>query len=114
MIDGKPGAQFMLSAWLLQGGVGERDPEGGFEWARRAAEQGDTVGQMLVGRLYERGVGTSVDLMLAHKWYATAAAKGDAKGRVERDRLARELSASQRNRSEALRRAWRVKLEFEE
>jgi TPR repeat protein len=112
---GKPHAQFLLAAWLLQGSVGAaRDPAGGLEWARRAAEQGYTVSQMLVGRLYELGAGTPADLARAHMWYATAAATGDAKGRTERDRLARKLSASQRNRSAALLREWRAKPESEE
>ena len=46
------------------------------QWALRAAEAGDKVGQFRAGWALEEGQGTTQDLVAAMKWYELAAAQG--------------------------------------
>src|SRR5207248_680947 len=43
------------------------------------AQAGDKAAQTSVGEIYEKGVGTAPDYVLAATWYAKAAAQGDAR-----------------------------------
>jgi hypothetical protein len=45
-------------------------------WARRAAEQGDVEGELLVGVAYHNGDGVTEDRRVAASWYARAALQG--------------------------------------
>jgi len=47
-------------------------------WYRKAADQGNTVGQIHLGDLYRDGRGVSRDMAQAIVWYRKAADKGDA------------------------------------
>jgi TPR repeat protein len=38
-------------------------------WYRKAAEQGDSLGQAWVGGMYEMGEGVAQDYVEAAKWY---------------------------------------------
>jgi hypothetical protein len=47
-----------------------------FQYMRRAAESGDAKSEHNLGMMYERGVGTAKDTVLAKEWIAKAAAGG--------------------------------------
>lgn len=63
-----------------------RDPG---ELAARAA-QGDSAAQVLLGRLYEKGLGVRPDIGLALEHYSAAAARGSADAQIALGRLAYE------------------------
>jgi len=60
-----------------EGGV-TKDYKKGFEWTLKAAHQGNTQAQYLVGVRFTRGSGTRLDYDKAFKWYSAAAEKGNA------------------------------------
>jgi TPR repeat protein len=81
------------------------------KWFQQAADQRDGKGQFNIGRLYDRGIGVSPDYVKAYQWYTLAVNQGQdgaAKSRLELslkmtpdqiaegERLAKELSSSQR------------------
>ena len=47
------------------------------KWYRKAAEQGNAVGQARLGWMYENGSGVGKNEVEAVKWYRKAAAQGD-------------------------------------
>ena len=66
-----------LLAWEYAYGE-KKDPVLAFEWAKKAAEQGDSKGEFILGRSFHRGLGTEQDFKEAVKWYRKAAEQGDA------------------------------------
>jgi len=47
-------------------------------WFRKAAEQGDTGAQTMLGLLYDTGHGVKQDYAQAEIWYRKAAEQGDS------------------------------------
>jgi hypothetical protein len=47
-------------------------------WYQKAAEQGFSVGQVMLGYMYEQGLGGGSDLDKARDWYQRAASQGDS------------------------------------
>jgi TPR repeat protein len=66
---------------------------------RRAAEQGDPMGQYLLGLMYDKGHGVWEDTVLAHKWLNLAAAHAPARYREQylriRDAVASKMTPDQ-------------------
>jgi len=56
-------------------------------WARKSAEQGYSVGQVVLGSLYEDGHGVKSDREEAARWYKKAAAQGESLGQKRLDGL---------------------------
>ena len=54
------------------------DSKEAFEWYRKAAEQGDTKAQTVLGALYGIGKGVPRDDKKSAEWFAKAAERGDA------------------------------------
>ena len=81
---GDPEAQFELGRRYLQGVGLERNDVMALHWIR-AAENGFMVAQRMLGKCYERGTGTAVDVERARFWYEKAADQGDeyAAGRLK-------------------------------
>ncbi len=78
-LAGDPLAQFMLSGRYAQGTGVQQDYQEALKWARLSAEQGNALGQSMVGDFYEKGYGVVVvDQAEAVKWFSLAAAQGDA------------------------------------
>ena len=50
-------------------------------WSRKAAVQGESGGQALLGWLYSEGKGVPLDNQKAIEWCRKAAAQGDEDGR---------------------------------
>ena len=49
-----------------------------FVWFKRAADQGDCLGQFLLGGGYENGRGVKKNVVSAHHWYGLSAAQGNS------------------------------------
>ena len=60
-------------------GGAPRDDAKSFVWYERAAKNGYAVAQRMLGKYYEKGVGTERNPELARQWYEKAAAQGDEK-----------------------------------
>ncbi len=52
------------------------------EWCRKAAEQGDALGQIYLGLMYRNGYGVARNYTEAVKWYRKSAEQGDAYGQT--------------------------------
>lgn len=77
-----------------------------YEW-RGDAEKGDARSQFAIGRLYEQGIGTSVNLANAQKWYGMAADSGfaDAQVRLGELYLTGKLAGGMSDAAELFRQA---------
>jgi localization factor PodJL len=70
-----------------------KDPFLAAQWFLRAANLGLADSQFDLGVLYERGLGLPQSLKEAYKWYAIAAAQGDAESRTRMQAIASHLRA---------------------
>ena len=61
--------------------VWDRVVDGRFEKTLASAKAGDAEAQLMLGMMYERGVGTTEDQEQAMRWYLSAAEKGDVNAR---------------------------------
>lgn len=104
---GEPQAQAKLASLYLLGRDGMEINEGlAAEWMQKAADQGLVDAQVVMGALYDRGVGVEADRDQATQWYEKAAAQGHgtslavlgknqaAKGSVQFNYQAMRLSAA--------------------
>ena len=55
---------------------GVQDFAQALQWCRKAAEQHDPEGEMLLGQMYREGRGAARDPAAAFSWYSKAAAQG--------------------------------------
>jgi len=80
------------------------------EMATDGAELGTQAGSadalFELGMLYATGRDVAADLVVAHKWFNLAAARGNAEALVHRTELAREMSAEQIAEAQRLAREW--------
>lgn len=65
---------------------------------KRAAAHADKVSQSLVARMYQEGVGTDADPVMAYIWMDLAAERGYRELLLERERYWNRLDAGQRQR----------------
>jgi TPR repeat protein len=54
----------------------------GVKWVRKAAEQGDTDGQLFLGLMYDKGQGVTQNYAESAKWYRKAAEQGESTAQV--------------------------------
>ena len=103
-----PDAQFALAQMYNFGvGVPQSDAEA-FAWFRRAGEGGHAEAKTILGFLYAYGVGTEKDAFQAYFWFSLAATQGNSVAWVNRDKMARVLSAAQRAQADRLvAKRWR-------
>jgi TPR repeat protein len=59
-----------------------------------------------LGMLYATGRDVAADLVVAHKWFNLAAARGNTSALAQRIELAREMSAEQIAEAQRLAREW--------
>jgi TPR repeat protein len=59
-----------------------------------------------LGMLYATGRDVAADLVVAHKWFNLAAARGNPSAMTHRVELAREMSAEQVAEAQRLAREW--------
>lgn len=72
------------------------------QWIERAAAAGDVDGMLELGRLYRDGIGFEHNPILAYAWFNRAAAELSTEAALERDSLARRLSAEQLGAAQSL------------
>jgi uncharacterized protein len=98
-----PEALYNLALAVLKGEGLSADASKGFELLHRAAALGVTPAQARLGILYASGDGVATDPIEAHKWFAIAAAHGDAAARTNLQRSQTLCGSAQL--AEGLRRA---------
>ena len=62
---------------------------------RPLANQGNAVGQYILGFMYSNGHGVPQDYIEAHAWFAQAAAQGDKDAAKNRDEVAKLMTPAQ-------------------
>jgi uncharacterized protein len=113
----------LLLGALLRGigGVAEDDVEAA-KWVRKAADQGNGSAQMILGDMYDNGLGVPQDYVLAYMWLNLGAAHPDVAeithrygfdfgkpthiGEV-RDRLVAKMTREQVAEAQRLTREWK-------
>jgi TPR repeat protein len=76
-------AQAKLASLYLLGRNGvEKDEEQAAAWMEKSAEQGLVDAQVVMGALYDRGIGVMADRDKATQWYEKAAAQGHGTSRA--------------------------------
>ncbi len=71
------------------------------ELAREAAERGEPQAHMLIGRIYQQGLGVTVDPVLAAQWYRRGAELGDLESMFAFALMLAEGEGIQKNRAGA-------------
>jgi uncharacterized protein len=74
--------------------------------AALGAQMGAPDALFELGILYATGRDVATDLVVAHKWFNLAAARGNASALERRLELAREMSAEQIAEAQKLAREW--------
>ena len=77
------------------------------KWYRRAADQGDALGQYNLGALYAKGAGVTQDLVQAYMWFELAAAQQDRSAARARGLITAKMTPAEVDRARALAAAWR-------
>lgn len=91
--QGNAKAQNNLGQMYWQGLGVIRDAAAAVRWFQAAARQGNIHAQLSLAERYRLGEGVANDAAASYIWYAVAAARGAAAVSVNRDRMARSLSA---------------------
>jgi TPR repeat protein len=76
------------------------------ESAELGAQTGAPDALFELGMLYATGRDVVADLVVAHKWFNLAAARGNGAALIHRIELAREMSAEQVAEAQKLAREW--------
>ena len=76
------------------------------EQVELGAQTGASDALFELGMLYATGRDVAADLVVAHKWFNLAAARGNHDARAHRIELAREMSADQVAEAQRLAREW--------
>ena len=79
------------------------------EWFSKAAEQGNTDAQTMLGSMYTSGEGVEKDLQKSYFWTLLSSTSGDQRGIQLRDLVGQSLTASQRAKAEADAAVWKPK-----
>lgn len=70
--SGSPIGQFQMGGFYHRGHIFERDRTEALSWFRKAAEQGHSGAQLLLGMAYANGDGAQMDLVESYAWVVTA------------------------------------------
>jgi hypothetical protein len=84
-------AQYALGVRLIGATRGVGDTRAA-DWLRRAAERGNGLAQLELGRLYRSGVGVEADYVKAYVWLNLAAAQKVSGADIARDAVAALLT----------------------
>ena len=71
-----------------------------------AAQTGAPDALFELGMLYATGRDVDLDLVIAHKWFNLAAARGNASARTHRTELAQEMTRDQISEAQKQAREW--------
>ena len=107
--SGNVRAQFFLG-FMYEGGMGvSRDNIEAAKWYRRAADTGDGIAQYHIGTMHLDGRVLPRDPVRGYMWLDLAATRGNRDAAMDRDKLARSMSADQIAKAQELARKWKVK-----
>ena len=95
-------AQINLGLMYLRGKGVPEDLKEAAKWFRKAAEQGNAMAQHSLGFMYGKGDGVLQDDVTAYAWWDISAANGQEKAKKFKDLAAKELTAEEIAKAEAL------------
>jgi uncharacterized protein len=82
--QGNEGAQVLMAGIYLRGDGGyAKDPVLAAQWFERAAAQGNSYAQFMLGEIHEQGWGTPKNLKVAAEWREKAANRGDNQAQLK-------------------------------
>jgi TPR repeat protein len=107
-----PAMRELVTAYLSGSGVAKNYPEA-LKWALVASNENEDapsskvhMSQYVVGELYENGVGTDKDLVLAYAWYNVAAAGGLPYAKEAVTRMEALLTSDQLKEAQIVSSTW--------
>lgn len=103
---GIPDAQFRIGYFCDTGEYLPKDQEQAARWYYEAAEQGHAESANNLARCFAMGEGLERSDVMAFRWYTIAAELGNANAARYRERVAKELSPSERISSGDSAREW--------
>ena len=95
-------AQYKLGVMYRYGAGVPKNNKQELKWYRKSAEQGYARAQFFLGTRYEFGEGVLEDDATAYAWYKIAAANGSEMGKEHKPKLAKDMTAEQIAKAEAL------------
>ena len=99
---GDADAQYLLGLRCLVGEGVPRDLKEAAKWVRKAAEQSLAEAQFTLGEMYEDGEGVPQKAVTTFAWYNIAEINGVARAREWKSDIAKEMTADQIVKAEAL------------
>lgn len=75
-------------------------------WFLKSAKQGYANAQFNLGRKYDNGEGVTANEVTAYMFFVLAASGGNRAFKIQRDKLAKHLSAEQRRTAHQLAQEW--------
>lgn len=101
---GHASAQYQLALAYTNGQGVTRNPSAAFEWYEKSARQGLAIAQRSLGNAYLNGEGVTPNKALAYAWYSILADQGNVMDIHRRDSVKKQLSESEIQESENLKR----------
>ena len=95
-------AQYKLGVMYRYGAGVPKNNKQKLKWYRKSAEQGYARAQFFLGTRYEFGEGVLEDDATAYAWYKIAAANGSEMGKEHKPKFAKDMTAEQIAKAEAL------------
>jgi hypothetical protein len=108
---GVPSAQFKLANAYFAGAGIARDPVQALRWYGRAAQQGLPEAEHAFGIMTMGGVAGPADPVEGYKWLLLAESGGHPDSRPVREKAQEQIAAKDRDRAEALAKAFKPTLE---
>ena len=82
----------------------QQDYKQAVKWFTKAAEQGQALAQLILGRMYWLGTGVAKDFVEAYKWFLLAGMNGEdvseAKALLKKDMTPAQIATAQRKAKE--------------
>ena len=89
------------------GGEFAQDYAEAAKWYKKAAEQGDSNAQNILGAMYERGKGMPKDFVEAYKWFSISGEGDNEYGRTYREKIGkRKMTPDQITEAQRLAKEW--------
>lgn len=99
---GKRVMAYYLGTAYAEGVIAVADPKRSFEWFERSALDGLVGGQIMMGRLHEKGEGGAPqNASEAFFWFSLAAAQGSTAAQAQAQRVASVLTPEERAKADA-------------
>ena len=103
---GVAGAQFYIAKMYAKGWGVSTDLKQAIIWYTKAANIGYPAAQQNLGAMYKNGWGFKKDYTMAHMWFTISVNNGSVSAKKFRDKLGKNLTMSQLNKSKLLADQW--------